>query len=141
MTNVATGRRDEEETATKRAEKTVLIVDASEETRDVLTTALERRGVRALAFPTSRRAAATARTDRPDLVIFDVETETVPPRQALDAFARDAELDETPIVAIGTARFEAPLGERGFVSKPYHFAPLLEKIEALLRDAETRTIE
>ncbi|MBP3558933.1 MAG: hypothetical protein J6K20_14705 [Thermoguttaceae bacterium] len=138
MTNVATERRSEEEKSTKRAEKTVLIVDALEETRDVLTTALERRGVRALAFPTSRRAAATARTARPDLVIFDVETETVSPRQALDAFAKDAELDETPIVAIGTARFEAPSGEGTFISKPYHFAPLLEKIEALLRETDER---
>ncbi len=130
--NATTERRNEGKTAAK----TVLIVDSSEETRDVLTTALERRGVRALAFPTSRRAAATARATRPDLVIFDVETETIPPRQALDAFAKNAELDETPIVAIGTARFEAPSGGGTFVSKPYHFAPLLEKIEAMLRDGE-----
>ena len=132
--NATAERRNEEKTTAK----TVLIVDALEETRDVLTTALERRGVRALAFPTSKRAAATARTTRPDLVIFDVETEAVSPRQALDAFAKDAELDETPIVAIGTARFEAPLGEGTFISKPYHFAPLLEKIEALLREADER---
>ena len=132
--NATAERRNEEKTTGK----TVLIVDALEETRDVLTTALERRGVRALAFPTSKRAAATARTTRPDLVIFDVEAEVVPPRQALDAFAKDAELDETPIVAIGTARFEAPSGEETFISKPYHFAPLLEKIEALLREADER---
>ena len=132
--NAIAERRNEEKTAAK----TVLIVDSSEETRDVLTTALERRGVRALAFPTSRRAAATARATRPDLVIFDVETELAPPRQALDAFAKDAELEETPIVAIGTARFEAPGGEGTFISKPYHFAPLLEKIEALLREADER---
>ena len=132
--NAIAERRNEEKTAAK----TVLIVDSSEEPRDVLTTALERRGVRALAFPTSRRAAATARATRPDLVIFDVETELAPPRQALDAFAKDAELEETPIVAIGTARFEAPGGEGTFISKPYHFAPLLEKIEALLREADER---
>jgi DNA-binding response OmpR family regulator len=132
--NATAERRNEEKTTAK----TVLIVDALEETRDVLTTALERRGVRALAFPTSKRAAATARTTRPDLVIFDVEAEVASPRQALDAFAKDAELDETPIVAIGTARFEAPLGEGTFISKPYHFAPLLEKIEALLREADER---
>lgn len=132
--NATAERRNVEKTAAK----TVLIVDSSEETRDVLTTALERRGVRALAFPTSRRAAATARETRPDLVVFDVETEVAPPRQALDAFAKDAELDETPIVAIGTARFEAPSGEGTFISKPYHFAPLLEKIEALLREADER---
>lgn len=132
--NATAERRNEEKTAAK----TVLIVDSSEETRDVLTTALERRGVRALAFPTSRRAAATARMERPDLVVFDVETEIVPPRQALDAFAKNAELDETPIVAIGTAKFEAPLGEGAFISKPYHFAPLLEKIEAILRETDER---
>lgn len=132
--NATAERRNEEKTTAK----TVLIVDALEETRDVLTTALERRGVRALAFPTSKRAAATARTTRPDLVIFDVETETLSPRQALDAFAKDAGLEETPIVAIGTAKFEAPVGEGAFISKPYHFAPLLEKIEAMLRDGETR---
>ncbi|MCF0234335.1 MAG: response regulator [Thermoguttaceae bacterium] len=126
-----------------KPEKTVLIVDSSEETRDVLSTVLARRGVRAITSATSRRGAVLARQTRPDLVVFDVETEVYEAAKdgqtAVKSFVRNADLarSNVPIVAIGSAKFEIP-SEGEFVAKPYHFAPLLEKIERLLNEAENR---
>lgn len=129
MTGVA-----EREGTLETSEKTVLIVDSSEETRNVLATVLERRGVRTISSATARRGAALARNRRPDLVVFDVETDDDSTRRAVDSFARAADLTgaNVPILAIGTAKFEAPSDETNFIAKPYHFAPLLRKIETLL---------
>lgn len=115
--------------------KKVLIVDESEETRDVLSTALERRGVKTFTASIPRRGAVIAREEKPDLVIFDIDSVTAPPEQALSAFSKEAEIDEAPIMAIGSGKFTVPASEGEFISKPYHFLPLLEKIEQFLRSA------
>ncbi|MBQ9873549.1 MAG: hypothetical protein IJM30_03710 [Thermoguttaceae bacterium] len=118
--------------------KTVLIVDESEETRDVLSIALERRGVRALTASVPRRGAEIAREQKPDLVVLDVDAVPSAPRVALDEFARDGNLEDSPIMAIGEAKFTASFKEGEFVAKPFHFAPLLEKIEAFLQSADDK---
>lgn len=121
--------------ATRNETKTVLIIDESEETRDVLATALERRGVRAFTASVPRRGAAIAREHKPDLVVFDIDSASSTPEQAIQKLTHDGNVENASILAIGSMKFEAPVGEGEFVSKPYHFAPLLEKIEAFLQGA------
>ena len=117
----------------RTSQKTVLIVDESQETRDVLTAALERRGVRILTTAVMRRGIAITKEEKPDLVIVDVDSvSTNSPQQTLDSFTHNAS-DETQIMAIGSAKFTAPIGESRFITKPYHFAPLLVKIENFLQ--------
>ncbi len=118
--------------AKKNDLKTVLIVDESKETRDVLSTVLERIGVRALTAAVSRRGAAIAREQKPDLVIFDLDSVNDSPEEALDSFARAGRLGDSSIMVIGSSKFETSSGENDFISKPYHFAPLLQKIERFL---------
>lgn len=115
--------------------KTVLIIDESEETRDVLATALERRGVRAFTASVPRRGAAIAREQKPDLVIFDVDSASSTPEQAIQKLTHDGNVENASILAIGSMKFEAPVGEGEFISKPYHFAPLLKRIEEFLQGA------
>ena len=55
--------------------QSVLIIDASEETREVLQTALERRGLRILAADRARRGLELARRHHPDLIVLDLEIE------------------------------------------------------------------
>ncbi len=122
--------------AERNVPKTVLIVDESEETRDVLSTALERKGVRAFTASVLRRGVAIAREHKPDLVIFDLDSVDESPEKALVSFVRAGRLDDSSIMAIGSSKFEASIGEGEFISKPYHFAPLLQKIEQFLKNAD-----
>ena len=55
-------------------QRSVLIVDPSEETREVLQTALERRGVRILATGQVKRGRELAQRHQPDLIVLDVES-------------------------------------------------------------------
>ena len=53
-------------------QRSVLIVDRSEETREVLQTVLERRGERTLAASRAVKGLELARRHRPDLVVLDL---------------------------------------------------------------------
>ena len=115
--------------------RSVLVVDALEETREVLRTSLGRRGVRILAACEPEQGLAMARRHRPDLIVLDLECERSQ-AQATGALAAESLADETPLVVLGSARRAAaalPAGQ--FVAKPYHYAPLIRKIEELLEQA------
>lgn len=115
------------------AERSVLIVDRSEETREVLKTALERRGVKILAARGPRRGLELARTQQPDLIVLDLEVSQSPREDVSSPFAYAAEDAQAPLVILGTCRRKAETPPNGeFIAKPYHFAPLIRRIEELL---------
>ncbi len=111
----------------------MLVVDSLEETREVLRTALERQGVQILAAAEAEQGLALARRRHPDLIVLDLECD-----QGKTAACGDltALAEETPVVLLGSARRAAGSVPGGhFVSKPYHYAPLIRKIEELLEEA------
>lgn len=115
--------------------KSVLIVDRSEETREVLATVLGRRGLRTLSAAGAPQGLRLAREHHPDLIVLDLElVDGAGEDQGLSAgFADQSRSDRAPLVLLGTARRSGPpLSEGEFVSKPYHYAPLIRKIEELL---------
>ena len=128
-------------------QRSVLIVDQSEETREVLQTALERRGVRTLATGRAEKGLELARRHQPDLVVLDLEIDDMP----ADGFSgcgagvppADCRAGETPspqtapyeprLILLGSLRRQGnnlPGGE--FVAKPYHYGLLIRRIEELL---------
>ena len=118
-------------------QRSVLIVDPSEETREVLQTALERRGVRILATGQTETGRELAQRHQPDLIVLDVESSSV--AGVLPAFSRAGETPapqgqyQPRLVLLGTFRRQGgafPGGE--FIAKPYHYGALIHRIEELL---------
>jgi DNA-binding NtrC family response regulator len=118
-------------------QRSVLIVDRSEETREVLQTVLERRGVRILTADRTATAVALAGQHHPDLIVLDMETCDPAP-------AAWAHLDETPappyepqLILLGSVRgWRNSPREGEFMAKPYHYGPLVRRIEELLSTQE-----
>jgi len=111
----------------------VLIVDASRESREILRTLLDRQGTEI--FETAHVWAAGAIADREqlDLIVCDADSDQSPTNEAVRELARQASRSAIPIVVLGTVRRDfRPLSGGNLVSKPYHYAPLLRKIEDLL---------
>lgn len=115
----------------------VLIVDRSEESREVFQTALSRRGLSTYAAGRAEEGAALARQHPPDLVVLDLDIDDddsfvdVLPKPLADAGSGE----QVPVVLLGGARRDLsrfPGGE--FVAKPYHYGPLIRRIEELLED-------
>ncbi len=111
----------------------VLVVDPLEETHEVLRMALEGRGVRVVATCQPERGLALSRQRIPDLIVLDVEHLATAPAAVSDDFARESLAHRTPVLLIGSVRprnGQLPYGEH--VAKPYHYGPLIRKIEKLL---------
>ncbi len=118
----------------------VLVIDRSEETRQVLTTALERRGWRIFAASQAQRGLELAREHQPDLIVLDLEVNESPPEVLCEPFARETAKRQTPLVVLGSVRPGKPaLKAAEIVAKPYHYGPLIRRIEELL-DASERAL-
>ncbi len=114
-------------------QRSVLIVDPSDETREVLQTALERRGWRILAAGETREGLSLAEAEQPDLIVVDLEADESAPEVLSSRFAGQSSAAQTRLLMLGSlrrGRQRPPGGE--FVSKPYHYGPLIRRIEELL---------
>ena len=88
--------------------------------------------MRILAASQPRRGLALAREHHPDLIVLDLECQNSTAAHG-DATVAESLTREAPLLMLGTARrrpAHLPAGQ--FVSKPYHYAPLIRKIEELL---------
>lgn len=113
--------------------RTVLIVDSSDETREVLRTALAGRTTRVLEASRAEQGLALARQHHPDVIVLDLEIDT-PSTESLAAdFNAQSESHPASLVLLGSARWvRKTCPGSQFVNKPYHYAPLIRKIESLL---------
>ena len=112
----------------------VLIVEQSDESRDVLRTALERRGVTILEAAEARAGLDLLRQHHPNVAVLDLEADWADDEAIRAGY--DGQQDSS-LVVLGTARRpNACLPDDRVVRKPYHFAPLIRTIEGLLAQAD-----
>ncbi len=112
----------------------VLIVDGLTEDRQVLRTALERRGVRVFEAARADAGLALAPRHRPDLIVLDLELASRDDAAGPNDFAAWANDYDASLILIGTAGRQAAATAGEFIAKPYHYQPLVLKIEQLLRE-------
>lgn len=124
------------------SQPSVLIVDRSDENREVLETALKRRGMRTLSAGQAALGLELAHLHQPDLIVLDLEVDDSRPEDIHAQFSQDPQASSVPLVMLGSMRrtSENPsdrknLAPVGFASKPYHYGPLIRRIEQLLATA------
>lgn len=112
----------------------VLIVDASDETREVLKTALEHHGYHARATARADIGLKAAREDCPSIIILSLEAADPDDSAISSGFSDHARTQKASLVVIGAAKRAAKaFPDAEFVPEPYHFGPLIRRIEELLR--------
>ncbi len=113
--------------------RTVLIVDRSDETREVLRTALERPSTRILVASRADQGLELARQHHPDVIVLDLEIDSASPESLAADFTAQSQADHAPLLMLGSVRrVRRSFPEGQFVRKPYHYGPLIRKIELLL---------
>ena len=112
-------------------QRSVLIVDRSEENCEVLRTVLERQGVRT--FTAQRREEKTLlRQHRPDVIVLDTECD-LPNLAVFDGENSDnSDTGQPSIILLGKVRRNRPVPRGEFIAKPYHYGPLIRRIEEML---------
>ncbi len=116
--------------------RSVLVVDHSDETREVLRSVLQRRGMNILEARQASDGLDLARQHQPDLIVMDLEVETTSGEGLSPELRRSTAGAARPVILLGTARRQAAkLTGAEFVSKPYHYGALIRRIEELLEDS------
>jgi DNA-binding response OmpR family regulator len=120
-------------------EQSVLIVDESVETRTVLRTALEQPGRRVLDTSDAAEALRLAHEFHPGVIVLDLEINRLPADSLAQGFQAES-LQPSSLLLLGSVKRTAQSLRHGeFVAKPYHYAPLIRKIEKLLNEAPRPT--
>ncbi len=124
---------------TETPERRVLIVDDSSDSLDVLQTALQRRGVHTMATRRATEGITLARDFHPDLILLDLESVPSDQEDLRQNYDETARRENVPLVLVARSRRDpAAKGGEHVVSKPYHYAPLIRKIQELLEPSEQR---
>ncbi len=111
--------------------RSVLIVDRSSDSRQVLRAALERRGLTILEADRADEGLTLARRHKPNLIVLDLEVDAGSFDSLPAEYEQATRAEHTPLVLLGNVR--RTTGDVcQFVSKPYHYAPLVRKIEELV---------
>ena len=116
----------------------VLIIDSSSDTRDVLTAALARRGMSVFSASHVDAGAELLARHQPDLVVVDVDEPEVSGDSAVQLSSLCNRSGEPiPVILLGTIRRDCGAAAT-VVAKPYHYRLLVFKIEQALLAREGR---
>jgi two-component system cell cycle response regulator DivK len=116
----------------------LLIVEDNEENRDALSRRLQRRGFEVLIAVDGKAGLVTARAEKPDLILMDMN---MPELDGWEATRQLKAADETraiPVIALtahamsGDRERALQVGCADYHTKPVEFSKLLAQIEALL---------
>ena len=126
-------------TAPEPRSASVLIVDRSGDTRNVLRTILESRGMNILEAKQGSEGLELLREQHPRVVVLDLEVEEGDSAELQGAFEDESRRNETSLVVLGRVKGANrsddggnPHEPRHIIEKPYHYGPLIRTIEQLL---------
>jgi twitching motility two-component system response regulator PilH len=114
----------------------VLIVDDAVVDRDNLKRIVSSAGHRVLVAETGTEAVSRAKSDRPDVILMDVNMPDLDGFAATRQLKADADTKDIPVVFVTGKNQKADvawgkmLGAKAFVSKPYQDAEILAQLAA-----------
>ena len=112
----------------------VLLVDSSDDNREVICTALRRRGIRTIDTSAPQQGLEWARQLAPDVIVLETEWEKGSAEEICRQYASASRSGSAKMLLLGTTK-SFPIEKDQFTShiaKPYHYAPLIRKIEELI---------
>jgi len=112
----------------------VLLVEPSPETREVLATILQMRGLRIFEADEPRRGLELAREERPDVIVLDFDQPAVDDRLQIELSAETRQ-PHGGLIVLGTIRPDQLATANRFIAKPFHYGPLVQTIERLVGQA------
>jgi len=118
--------------------RTILVVEDQEDNRQILRDLLTNAGFHMIEAYDGAHALAVARSERPDLILMDIQLPLVDGYEATRSIKRDPELKHIPVIAVtsyalsGDEQKAREAGCDAYVAKPYSTRHLLAKIGQFL---------
>lgn len=124
----------------------ILVVEDNDESRDALTRRLERRGFDVLHAADGRVGVDLARSEKPDLILMDLNMPEVDGWEATRRIKAEPQLKEVPVIAltahamIGDRERALEAGCTDYHAKPIEFPKLLAQIESVLQNRTSQGV-
>ena len=118
--------------------KRILVVEDQEDLRGLLRTLLTGSGYEVLEAANGEAGVAKAKSDRPDLVLMDIQMPVLDGYEATRQIKADSDLKATPVIAVSSFAMKGDEDKaRGagcdhYVTKPYSPMQLLRVIRGYL---------
>ena len=118
--------------------KTILVAEDQEDNRQILRDLLASAGFRMIEAHDGEQALTVARSERPNLILMDIQLPILDGYEATRSIKRDPELKHIPVIAVtsyalsGDEERAREAGCDGYVAKPYSTRHLLAKIGQFL---------
>jgi len=120
--------------------KRILVVDDQEDLRGVLRDLLTGSGYAVLEAPDGQSGIETAKLDRPDLILMDIQMPVLDGYEATRRIKSDPSVQATPIIAVSSFAMKGDeekaraAGCDHYITKPYSPMQLLRVIRGYLGD-------
>jgi two-component system cell cycle response regulator DivK len=118
--------------------KTILVVEDQEDNRQIFRDLLASAGFRMIEAHDGQQALTVARSERPDLILMDIQLPIVDGYEATRNIKCDPELRHIPVIAVtsyalsGDEKKAVEAGCNAYVAKPFSTRYLLAKIGQFL---------
>jgi two-component system, cell cycle response regulator DivK len=122
--------------------KRILIIDDQEDLRGVLRDLLSGSGYAVVEAADGRDGVAKAKSERPDLILMDIQLPLVDGYEATRQIKADPALAKTPVIAVSSFAMKGDeekaraAGCDHYVTKPYSPLQLLRTIQGYLSEHE-----
>src|SRR5688572_17802523 len=120
----------------------ILVIDDNEPNRRILSRRLERRGFEVLLAPDGKAGVDTARAEKPDLILMDMNMPRIDGWEATRQIKAVPDLAAVPVIGLtahaltGDRERALDAGCADYHIKPVDFPRLLAQIEALLKGGD-----
>jgi two-component system cell cycle response regulator DivK len=120
----------------------ILVVEDQEDLRAILRDLLSGSGFEVIEAEDGEEGVAKARSERPDLVLMDIQLPVLDGYDATRRLKRDPALKNTPVIAVSSFAMKGDeekaraAGCDGYVTKPYSPMALLRLIRRCLGEEE-----
>jgi len=120
--------------------KRILVVEDQEDLRGILRDLFTRSGYTVIEAADGATGVASAKSDRPDIILMDIQMPVVDGYEATRQIKADPALTKTPVVAISSFAMKGDeekaraAGCDHYVTKPYSPIALLRMIRGYLGD-------
>ena len=111
---------------------TILVVDDEPSIIELAKLYLEQEGYCVEAAASGQEALTRQNAVPPDLIVLDLELDEPSPEQTCAQFAQQSSEARTSLVLLASRRRLADVSVGEFVVKPYHYGPLIRRIEEML---------
>ncbi|HEY5997567.1 MAG TPA: response regulator transcription factor [Candidatus Deferrimicrobiaceae bacterium] len=119
--------------------KTVLVIEDEQEIRDLLAHYLRKDGFRPLVAPDGETGLATARAERPDMILLDIMLPGMDGLELLRTVRADPAIGRTPLLMLTAKGDETDrvvgleLGADDYIPKPFSPREVIARVKAIFR--------